>query len=126
MLNVDIKALVEKIKELSCEIKKHKKNYRRSWPPYPRWDYETKTKKWERVDELMKFGDEIFHPSYSIFRRQVLAHSVTVLCAVRAHLRGRIHMKGFTFEEQEKFIEKNQRDYSLCKIEEISQEVTAN
>lgn len=120
MENINTSKLVSEIKELTAEIRKHKQNYKRPWPPFGRWDRESRKIVYDQVDDRMKFGERVYHPSASLCMRQNLAFRVTVLCALRAHLRGKLHLHGATFEEQEKFLKANLKYWSGLVIKQAA------
>ena len=91
-MRTNIPKLKQDINETAARLKVIKGIYRESGQP---------NLKWENVRD-----------------RQALKKRATLLCSLRAHLRGKIHLKGTTAEEQQALIEKAWQEYRLGEPQE--------
>lgn len=52
--------------------------------------------------------------------RKALKHHATVLCSLRAHCRGKIHLRGLTVEQQYELVRKACEEYQLGESQEAA------
>lgn len=107
--HVNVPLVKATIAELSEYIKKHKRNYKRTWPRFTKYNWEKRVSEWPYEDELMFIDGRKFHPSVSLRQRLFAAKEITILHALLASTRNKVHLQGMSLEEQEAWLENNHR-----------------